>query len=74
MTTLRMVLLRGALYVAIAVLTPVAAVYGEAAQYQYWPDTSSVVSGALTGLLSGLVALRAFLDGSAERLANGGGK
>ena len=74
MTTLRMVLLRGGLYVAIAILTPVAAVFGEAAQYHYWPDAASLSYALLTGLLSGLVAVRAFLDGSAERLSNGGGK
>ena len=62
------VALRGSLYVAIAVLTPLAACVGETALYGYWPPVVALASAALTGLVSGLVALRAFLDGSVERL------
>jgi len=62
-----MVLLRGALYVGIAVLTPMAGVYAECAQYHYWPDAPSVMAALLAGFLAGLVALRAYLDGSNER-------
>ena len=66
------VAVRGTLYFLIAVLTPLAAVYGECAQYHYWPDAPSIMYALLSGLLAGLVAVRAYLDGSAERWRTGG--
>jgi hypothetical protein len=55
---------RGALYFAIAVLTPIAGVVAECATYGYWPSRVSVASATLSGIVAGLVAVRAFIDGS----------
>ncbi len=77
LTEAQLVAINCALYVGIAVLTPIAAVYCECAQYHYWPDLPSVMAALFTGLVAGLVAVRAFLDGSNERLKqkrNGGGR
>ena len=71
----RGIILRAGLYFSIAFLTPVAAALGETALYGYWPSRVAVASAALSGTLAGLVALRAYLDGSNERYEAGrGGK
>ena len=68
------VALRGALYAALAVLSPVAVVYADAAKTWEWPALPVVVSAVLSGMVSALVAVRAFLDGSNERYEQGAGK
>ncbi len=67
----RGVILRAALYVLIALLTPVAGVMSEAALGGNWPSVQALVSAALSGAVAGLVALRAYLDGSNERFEAG---
>lgn len=62
-----MTAIRCALYFGIALLTPIAAAIGETAMYGYWPSSPVVASAALSGMVAGLVAVRAFLDGSNER-------
>jgi len=63
----REVIFRAALYVAIAILTPIAALYVEGAAAGVWPATLAVVAALLSGAVQALVALRAFFDGSNER-------
>jgi hypothetical protein len=65
------VIVRAALYFLIALLTPVASVMSEAAVGGSWPSLSALASAALTGTVAGLVALRAYLDGSNERFEAG---
>ena len=63
------IVVRASLYFLISVLTPISAAFGEAAMYGYWPAMVTIVAAALAGLVGGLVAVRAYLDGSAERFA-----
>jgi len=65
--------LRALLYVGIAMFTPLAALYVEAAASGCWPTLLELVAVGLTGIVNSLLALRAYFDGSAERSRNGGG-
>ena len=65
------VIIRAALYFAIALLTPISAEIAECATYGYWPPAVKIISAGLGGIVAGLVALRAYIDGSAERYSNG---
>jgi hypothetical protein len=56
-----------ALYFGIALLTPIAATFAEGAKAGTWPALVVLVSATLTGLVQGLIALRAYYDGSNER-------
>jgi hypothetical protein len=67
MTEGRRIALLCCLYVGVAALSPVAAAVAECAVYDYWPSIVRVVAAALTGIVAGMVALRAYLDGSYER-------
>lgn len=58
---------KAGLYFAIALLSPVATMLGEAAKVGQWPSLLTTTACLVGGLLAGLVAVRAFYDGSAER-------
>ena len=71
----RAIIVRGALYFGVAFLTPISGAVAETAMYGYWPPLVSVASAALAGAVAGMVAVRAYLDGSNERWEQGrGGK
>ena len=59
--------IRAALYFSIAVLTPVAAVLGESADGGEWPTRMSMVAATVAGVVSGMTALRAFVDSSMQQ-------
>jgi hypothetical protein len=59
------VIVRASLYFAVASLTPIAGVLGESATD--WPCGVRLAAAALSGLVAGLVAVRAYLDGSNTR-------
>jgi hypothetical protein len=58
---------KAALYFSIALLSPVAAMLGEAAKVGQWPSILTLTACVVGGIVAGLVAVRAFYDGSAER-------
>lgn len=58
---------RCSLYFFVALLTPVSAVISDAATQGAWPLASQIVAAFLAGTVAGLVAIRAYLDGSNER-------
>ena len=56
-----------ALYFGVALLTPISAIFIEGAKTDTWPTRVALVSAALSGLVQGLISLRAYYDGSNER-------
>ncbi len=58
---------RGWLYFGIAVLTAVCAKIVDVLIGGQWPPLTMIVGVALSGTLQGLIAVRAYIDGSAER-------
>jgi len=60
---------RASLYFAIAFLTPFAAKVLMSLDAGKWPTGQEAVSGFIGGSLAGLIALRAYYDGSALRNA-----
>jgi hypothetical protein len=59
--------IRCALYFAVSFIAPISSVFDTRATASEWPSLISVVSAAMGGLVAGLVAVRAYLDGSNER-------
>jgi len=66
-TTYRSVIGRAVLYFGIALLTPLSALFIQADKLQIWPSWLSVFSIILVGTVQGLIAIRAYFDGSAQR-------
>lgn len=66
--------IRCGLYFAVSFLAPIASVFDTRATADAWPSAIAVVSAAFGGLVAGIVAVRAYLDGSNERWMQGGGK
>lgn len=66
------VLGRATLYFSIAVLTPVAALLAQQAALGEWPTMLVATATAVGAIVSGLNALRAYFDGSAERQRQNG--
>lgn len=58
---------RGILYFGIAFLSPFTEAIIEALKKDVWPTPQRLVLGLLVGLGVGLLALRAFFDGSVQR-------
>lgn len=61
------ILFRGALYFLIPYLAIMAEKFGPFAEQDSWPSSVRLFWWNLLAIGSGLVALRAFYDGSAER-------
>ena len=59
--------LRCSLYFWTSVLTPVGVVIHSYAVNQSWPDNVEILDAGVTGLIAGLIAVRAYVDGSNER-------
>ena len=55
------------LYFLIAFLAPVVDTLSVTAKYDYWPSWPQVVLSLILGVSSGLIALKAFFDGSMEQ-------
>jgi len=61
------VIFRGVLYFFIAFMSPLAALFAQAAHEGKWPAELSLIAVSIGGLVSALTALRSYIDGTNER-------